>query len=201
MNPDITPRDSRYVPVPQQPYCCGPACLTMIMLRHGIPPLPQELIGYHLGLVVPSERKEEFWNPRHAERPVVASGFGTQIQNEAEFGMQKALDKLGIPLRFAYAGADGIETVDDLKTRLQSTIAANEDVLVCLNWGALTDKPEKNWGHILCVDTIDGDTIRLIDTDVGAKWKTFPARKVFDALKTHGNANYGGLWTFRRKAA
>lgn len=197
MHNDIIPQNTRYVPILQQPYCCGPACLTMVMIRNGIPPLPQELLGYHMGLVVPEAQKGAFWQVRTASSPVAGSGFGTQVQNEG-YGLSKVLRDLAIPLDFTYIAADSIDSVAHLEKRVEQIIRSDGDVLVCLNWAALTGQAEKNWGHILCVDQIEGSDFRLVDTDVGAKWKSFSASRIYDAIRTHGNANYGGLLVFRK---
>jgi len=77
---EVVPEDSRYVPFVQQKSCCVPACVSMIMYRHNIPLIPQELLGYYLGLVVREENKELFWNARTGERP--PAGWGTQIYKE-----------------------------------------------------------------------------------------------------------------------
>jgi hypothetical protein len=46
------PNDSRYVPFTQQPACCVPTCIQMVMYKNDIPLIPSEEIGYPLGLIV-----------------------------------------------------------------------------------------------------------------------------------------------------
>ncbi len=52
---EIVPKDSRYIPFSQQPYCCVPTSIQMVMYRHNIPLVPAEELGYHLGLTVPKD--------------------------------------------------------------------------------------------------------------------------------------------------
>lgn len=49
---NIVPLDTRYVPLTQQKWCCVPTCFQVVMLRHNIPLVPAEVIGYHMGLIV-----------------------------------------------------------------------------------------------------------------------------------------------------
>ncbi len=37
----VVPKDTKYVPLVQQEYCSAPACISMVMLRRGIPLIPQ----------------------------------------------------------------------------------------------------------------------------------------------------------------
>ena len=66
----------KYVPITEQPYCCVPACIQMILLRRGIPLKSQEEIGYNLGLIVPQRYKNLFGKVRTGKRP--KDGWGTQ---------------------------------------------------------------------------------------------------------------------------
>jgi len=61
---NIIPLATRYVPFTQQKSCCVPASISIVMYKRNIPLLPQELLGYHLGLIIDPQNKELFWNPR-----------------------------------------------------------------------------------------------------------------------------------------
>jgi hypothetical protein len=166
------------------------------MLKNNISLIPQEYLGYHMGLTVPPEKRDAFYNPRVSEKPPVASGFGTQIQTD-EFSLNKVLQNLSIPLSFSYMPADTIESSNYLKEILYDMEIKNRDSLICLNWGRLTSQPTKDWGHVLVFDRVlKGKNIRLIDTDVGAKWKSFPIEDIYSAINMHGTENMGGLWNF-----
>src|SRR5688572_25988968 len=94
-----TPNDSRYVPFTQQDWCCVPTSVQMVMYRLGIPLLPAEEIGFHIGLTVPSDQAELFYDVRTSEEPPTDVGYGTQIATPG-FGLNDAFNKLGIPLSF-----------------------------------------------------------------------------------------------------
>ena len=69
-----------YKLIKQKPYCCVPACISMILDRRKIKRGSQEEIGYELGLVVPKEKTHLFTKTRTGKKPV--AGYGTQINKE-----------------------------------------------------------------------------------------------------------------------
>jgi hypothetical protein len=73
------PDDSRYIPFTQQPSCCVPTCIQIVMYRHDIPLRPAEEIGYHLGLVVSPDRSKLFSNVRTAAEAPSSAGYGIQL--------------------------------------------------------------------------------------------------------------------------
>ncbi len=90
------PNNSRYVPLTQQAACCVPTCIQMVMYKNGIPLIPAEEIGYHLGLIVHPDRSGLFYKVRTStEKP--PAGYGTRIYLP-EFEPNVAFKKLGIPL-------------------------------------------------------------------------------------------------------
>jgi hypothetical protein len=70
------PTTSRYIAFTQQPYCCVPTSITMIMYRNDIPLVPIEELGYLLGMTVPPEEEEYFYNVRVSDSPPSSSGYG-----------------------------------------------------------------------------------------------------------------------------
>src|SRR4051794_40060347 len=114
MPDNVTPADSRYVPFVQQPYCCVPASLHMVMYRRSMPLVAQEELGYHLGLVVPPNDGHWYWNPRiSAKRP--PAGYGTQIQR-AEYSPDAAFERLGVPLRMITRLIDHFDSSDQVSS-------------------------------------------------------------------------------------
>ena len=59
---NIIPKDTCYIPLTQQPWCCVPTCFQMVMLRYKIPLVPAELMAYHMQVVVPKRDKKLFFN-------------------------------------------------------------------------------------------------------------------------------------------
>ena len=92
---EIIPKDTRYVPLTQQPSCCTPTSISIVMLKLGIPLISQELLGYHLGLRVNKKVKLLFWNPVVGPKP--GAGYGTRIDRK-EYETNAIFKKLNIPL-------------------------------------------------------------------------------------------------------
>lgn len=66
----------KYLPITEQPYCCVPACIQMILLRRNMRLISQEEIGYDLGLIVPQKYKSLFKKVQMGKKP--KAGWGTQ---------------------------------------------------------------------------------------------------------------------------
>jgi len=190
---DATPNNTRYVPLTQQPYCCVPTCIQIVMYKNGIPLVPAEEIGYHLGLVVSPEDAKFFYKVRTAETPPPA-GYGTRIYDK-EFEPNVALKNLRIPLALSVKQIGDIDSADDLLRLLEEVEAKNGDVLMCFNHGALVDDDSKNWGHVCVFDRLEDGKIRIIDpSPEHPKWRTVEVLKMYDAMQKHGVKNAAGLW-------
>ncbi len=191
----IVPNDSRYVPLTQQPYCCVPTSIQMIMYRNGIPLVPAEELGYHLGLTVPSEDAYLFSNVRVSDTPPPA-GYGTQIYNPA-YEPNKIFRQLGIPLTLSQKFADDFTTEDDLIKELQKVEKDNTDALLCFNHGVIRGKYEPHTGHVVVFDRVVDGKVRVVDASwLHPKWRLIEPALLLNAIKRHGNANSGGVWHF-----
>lgn len=188
------PRDSRYIPLTQQPSCCVPTCIQMVMYRNDIPLRPAEEIGYHLGLVVAQERGELFCNVRTAaEKP--AAGYGIQM-HLPKYEPNAAFDRMDIPLSFTVEPIANISSANELLERLCAHEQDDHDVLVAFNLEALLDDPSLDGAHHACVfDRIVDGCVRLIDPSFYApKWRIFDVEQLFVAMKKHVSPEYGGIW-------
>jgi hypothetical protein len=87
----------------------------MVMLSHNIPLVPSELIGYHMGLVVPKDALKFFWNARTGPRP--PAGYGTQA-GKPEYGPNAVFKKLNIPLKMSWSLINKFKTLDALRHTL-----------------------------------------------------------------------------------
>lgn len=195
---EIVPLDSRYVPMTQQPSCCVPTCISMIMYKLGIPLISQEELGYHLGLIVSDENKDLFWNPRTGARP--PTGYGTQIYKE-EFSINEAFKKLNIPLEMTFHLIDEFSTVDETSEFISEKVGAGADMLACFDHDQLNGDGIQG-GHVCVIDRISpGDgIIRLIDPQRNQpKWRQVGISKLFFAMQKHGSKQMGGIWDFKSK--
>ena len=168
----------------------------MIMYRNGIPLIPSEELGYHLGLTVTPEDKHLFYNVRVADKPPSTAGYGTQIF-KPEYEPNKVFQKLGIPLKFSKKLAADIKDEEDLLSELRNIEKNNEDALLCFNHGVVRGKYEPNSGHVAVFDKIIGGKVRLVDASPHQpKWRLVEPSILLDAIKRHGNENSGGIWYF-----
>lgn len=195
--PQITPENSRYIPLTQQPACCVPTCLQMVMYKNNIPLISAEEIGYHLGLVVHPDKSKYFYNVRtSAEKPL--AGYGTRIYLP-EFEPNMVFENLGIPLLFTVMSISEIAGADELARTLQEIEANDRDALLCFNHGALLGEIEKDWGHVVVFDRVDGRA-RIIDpSPEHPKWQFIGLDKIFEAMVKHGDNNLGGVWLIDKK--
>jgi hypothetical protein len=193
-----TPSDSRYVPLTQQASCCVPTCIQMVMYKLGIPLLPAEEIGYHLGLVVRPEDGYLFYDARISETPPSA-GYGTRIY-EPEFELNTAFKNMGIPLTYSLRPIQELSTVDDLVSELKQTGVNDSNALLCFNHGALIDDPNRDWGHVVVFDRIVDGKFRIIDpSPTHPKWRLVEPEKMFNAMKKHGEKKTAsGVWTLTK---
>ena len=191
---EIVPKDSRYVPIPQQPSCCCPACISMIMYKNNIPLVPQELLGYHLGLIVREEDKHLYWNPRDGVKP--PSGYGTQIYRP-EYHPDVAFKTLNIPLKMTYHSVNDFADTENLVDFISEKIADNADLMACFNHERLNGS--HHGGHLCVIDIVDNGMIRLVDPQRDEpKWHNVNAEDLLDAMKIHGQEKMGGIWEFKK---
>ncbi len=176
-----------YVPFVQQPYCCVPACIQMVMYRKGIKLVQQEDIGLALGLRVPRSMADAFERPNTRKRRV---GYGTDIANhpiDAFFKKEK------IKLHFRYFPVFGTE---EAKGLISKSIRENHDLIACFNNGKLYDNRYRS-GHVSVISSIDGDKVVLIDPEYEVKkFRTVRLEKLLAAMKYHNRKkiNMAGFW-------
>lgn len=198
MKTQATPDNSRYIPFTQQPSCCVPTSIQMIMYRNDIPLIPAEELGWHLGLTVKPERENLFYKARVSDTPP-PSGYGTQIYN-SEYEPNKIFKKLGIPLTFEFKPVSGFSDDKQLADFISKIEAEDMDALLCFNHGALVDNPEKDWGHVCVFDRVLNDEIRIVDASPEhPKWRNVKISKMFGAMQKHGVAKSAGVWVFRKE--
>lgn len=180
---------SRYIPFNQQPYCCVPASLQTVMYRRGIPLVAQETLGNALGLTVPETEASHFNRVRTGPKP--PAGWGTRI-SEPEFEINKALSSLAIPLHIELHKE--LRSPEELSEKLNRIQQAQDDALVCFDYGVLWDKNVRG-GHVCVVDWIAEDAVGLIDPLPDApKFRQTTVEKLFRAIDLHGPDLSCGVW-------
>ncbi len=199
MSANIIPTDSRYTPLTQQRWCCVPTCIQIVMLRHSIPLVSAELIGYHMGLVVPKDELVYFWKGRTGEMP--PAGYGTQA-GKAKYGPNAVFKKLTIPLKMNWSLINKFPTINSFYEYLKKCSSTDADVLVCYDWGTLFDS-DYHGGHVCVLDIVDisKGEVRIIDPEYKAsKWKVVSINKLYEAMLFHGKEKSGGFWEISLKS-
>ncbi len=184
MKKEITPKDSRYIPFTQQHSCCVPTCILMIMYKHGIPLIPQELLGHHLGLIVEEENKNLFWHVRTGVRP--ERGWGTQMYRE-EYEPNTVFSKLGIPLHVISRSVSSFDN-NGFRKFLIDVVEQDRDVLVNFDHTHLNKKKGSRQGHVCILDRVypDKNQVRLIDpSSKQPKWRIVNIDELKEAMEAH----------------
>ena len=186
-----------YKLVTQQPYCCVPACLSMILDRRKIKHKSQEEIGYELGLVVPEDKAHFFTKVRTCKKST--TGYGTPARKK-KYSVNNYFSKNKIKLKETYYQQDKIK---DVKKFIIQNLQKGNDLIVCFNYRALyrpKDKESGGLGHISLIQSIHDDIITLIDSveNVPNKRKV-KLEKLTSAMKYHGTKNKGGFWLIQTK--
>ncbi len=180
----------------QQRWCCVPACISMIMYKNKIPLLPQEYLGYHLGLILPEEDRVLFWKTRSGKEP--QAGWGTQIEKK-RFSPNTVLPKLNIPLVMKFNAGKQF-TGNDLLAFLLEAETRDRDLLVCFDNGALMNS-KKHGGHVCLFDRVEvkSRTVRLIDPSSNQpKWRFVKIEDLLRGINYHLNKS-AGIWEFSLK--
>lgn len=195
---EASPTDSRYVPLTQQAYCCVPTSIQMVMDKNGIPLVPAEEIGYHLGLVVHPNDAKLFYKVRTSETPPPA-GYGTRIY-DPQFEPNVAFEKLSIPLTHSLQPISEFDSPSDLLGKFEEVEKDNGDVLLCFNHGVLVADPAKNYGHVVVFDRVIDGQIRIVDPSPNhPKWRSVEVERLYEAMQKHGVQKSAGLWHLTKK--
>ncbi len=200
----VVPPDTRYIPLQQQPYCCVPTCVQMIMLRHNIPLRPAEELGAYMGLIVPPEDAGFFYNPAVVSpRPEI--GYGSAHVVSPETHPNNAFERLDIPLRMEEERIDLFDDAQALEARLHEIVNTGLDALLCLRWadvmdsGTIIEPVDMLSGHVVVVDTfLDNGNLRIIDPARGQKWREYPVETLYKSAHAHTPGRGGGIWVFRK---
>ncbi len=158
--------------------------------------MPQELLGYHLGLIVPKDVEHLFWNVKTGKRPPV--GYGTGVQKDAEI-VNKSFAKLGIPLRMKLLHVSQFDEESFVKY-LKTIEKLNKDVLACFDHGVLRGD-DKHGGHVCLIDRVDSKRkeVRLIDPSANQpKWRIVKIKRLLSAMQFQGFSKSSGFWELRK---
>lgn len=173
----------------------------MVMYRLGIPLIPAEEIGFHIGLTVPPDQKDLFYNVRISDEPPTAAGCGTQISTPG-FELNDAFKKLDIPLSLTMRPIHTIANAAELVDVLRDVEVADSDALLCFNHGYMKGKYEPFSGHVTVFDRVIDGKVRIVDASwKQPKWRFVESERLFEALRLHGeDTESAGIWHLQHVA-
>ena len=176
-----------YKPIKQRPYCCVPACVSVILDRRGIKHNSQEEIGYELGLIIPKEKIHLFIKARIGRKPV--AGYGTQVSKK-KYSINNYFLKNKIKLKETYYFP---EKIKDTRNFIIENLKSSNDLVVCFNNKKLYGNGD--FGHVSLIQSINNGVIILIDSEKSVPDKRkVKLQKLVEAIKYHGKKKRGGFW-------
>ncbi|MFN6992487.1 MAG: hypothetical protein ACK4MM_07200 [Fervidobacterium sp.] len=181
-----------YKPIIQKPYCCVPACISMILDRRKIKYGSQEEIGWDLGLIVPKQKAHLFHKTRTGKRPV--AGYGTRV-GKKKYSINNFFKKNKINLKETYYPIDKIKIVNKF---ISENLSKNNDIIVCFNNKKLYGTGD--YGHVSLIQSINDEIVTLVDPEKDApKRRKVKLSKLIEAIKYHGIKNRGGFWVISKQ--
>ncbi len=180
-------RKLSYKPITQEPYCCVPACISMVLDRRKIKHASQEEIGYELGLTVPKKDAHLFRKVRTGKTPI--SGYGTQVQKK-KYSINNYFSRNKINLKEKYFPA---ERIKNIRKFILENLESGNDMIVCFDNKKLYNVGIG--GHVSLIGKIGNGFVILIDPERGVpKRRKVEIRKLVNAMKFHGKKKRGGFW-------
>ena len=181
----------KYKKIKQMPYCCVPACISMILDRHKIKHSSQEDIGYELGLVVPKNKKNLFKKTRTCKKPL--AGYGTQV-GKSKHSINNYFKNNKIPLKETYYGPKDIENV---KLFIENNIKRGNDMVVCFNNKTLFGSGD--FGHVCLVQEIKDNIVTFVNPENNKVENKVELYRLVEAMSKHGEKRRGGFWLILKK--
>lgn len=185
---------SSYIPLIQQPYCCVPACIQMILLRRKLPLFSQEEIGKDLGLTVPRAYKKILPGTRTA-RKAPDGLWGTQVQKK-KYSLNNFFEKHHLPLLEQYFPTTTIDQPALWVT--QKLKSPKTDIIVCFSYKGLYKTG--SGGHVSLITAFAGDKVTLLDPlPEVPKNRVVKLNDLLHAMKRHGLSSRQGFWIIENK--
>lgn len=178
---------SPYKTITQKPYCCVPACISMVLDRRNIRHGSQEELGYELGLVVPKRDAHLLTKVRTGKKPI--AGYGTQVQKK-KYSINNFFLKNKIKLKETYYP---VEKIKNIKEFISENLKSNNDLIVCFDNKKLYGVGDG--GHVSLVQAINKDAVILVDPEKNVpKKRKVKLSELVTAMKYHGKKKRGGFW-------
>jgi len=181
----------KYNAITEKEYCCVPAVLQMIQERKGLRLFTQDIIGHHLGLVVPAEKAHQYRIVRTGQEP--DTGWGVQI-HDSQYSINNYFFKVGLPLKVeTYHASD----IGDVESFLAENLTKDNDVAVCFNSKSLFGHGDSE--HVSLIQELepDADEVTIIDPGIGVpKERKVRLSRLVQILEKADRGSLNGLWVF-----
>lgn len=181
----------KYNPITEKEYCSIPAVLQMIQERRRLRLFTQDIIGHHLGLVVPAEKAHLYRIVRTGQKP--DTGWGTQIRQD-EYSINNYFYKVGLPLKHEVHHARDIA---DACAFLAENLTRDNDTGVYYNSKSLFGHGDPE--HVALIQELDpeGDEVTLIDPGIGVpKVRKVGLSRLVQILEKAERGDLFGFWIF-----
>ena len=181
----------KYSPVTEKEYCCVPAVLQMIQERRGLRLFTQDIIGHHLGLVVPADKAHQYRIVRTGQEP--EAGWGVQIR-EDEYSINNYFFKVSLPLKMvSYHARD----IGDVESFLAENLTRDNDVAVCFNSRSLFGHGDPEHVSLIQEFEPEVDEVTVIDPGMGVpKERKVHLSRLMQILEKTEPDSLHGFWIF-----
>jgi len=185
-----------YTPLTQQKLCCVPCAIQWVLLRKNLKLIHQEIIGKHLGLIVPRKYKHLFVENIKTSTRKPKGGWGTTKDSEKD--INEFLNKYKIPLSVKEVPYSKIKNAADL---IVKNLKKGNDVLAITWTTPLNEK--KKFGHALLISAIElGKNPKVLLGDPDFKEKKFywaSLKKVIEGMDPKVGKTERGLYVFSKR--
>lgn len=181
----------RYELVQQKPYCCGPACLQMILRSRGIEPASQEEIGWELGLTVPENEVHHFRKVRVGSPPT-AGGYGTNIDKPG-FTLNEYFLRHGINVQALELFPPDLEYARIL---IKDFLGCGADIMALVDVEKFYYRPGVRAGHFVLIEglQISGEElVSVVDPNHDFRYQR-PLKHVFESINVQRGVWRGRLY-------
>lgn len=148
--------------------------------------MPQDDIGFELGLIVPKKYMKLLPRAKTGKRPL--AGWGTQI-NIPKYYVNGFFRKYNYPLKEERFPASKIPNA---KKWIADQFRQGNDIFVLFNYGKLYGRGDH--GHASILESVSGDKATLIDPGEDVpKFRTVKLKDLLAAMVYHERGGTGGF--------
>ncbi|MFH1544606.1 MAG: C39 family peptidase [archaeon] len=177
---------------PQQPFCCVPACIQMILATNTIRIPSQEFIAKHLDFRIPKKHRRDFKGDYTVkEKP--KRGYGVQ---QTEENINAFLSKNGFPLKAKRHLISGIKNPEKF---IEENLRKGNYLMPIFNLEVLGGKKE---GHAVLIISFNPKTKKVRIADPAKKKnriRLLDLSRIVEGMSSKWDGNEREFYVFSRK--